>query len=81
MSKPEPLMLALSGLSSVAGWDEMVKAFTDRREEWVRDSRDPKVYGNHAELVHVNARIAECDYWLETFHDASKRAHGPTGAE
>ena len=63
----DKLALAISALRSTPYWSVILDSMKDRRESWIVDSRLSNVYQNHAELVHVTARIAELDHLIQTF--------------
>jgi len=63
--EPTKLQLAVSALRSTPYWAEIILAIKERREMWIRDTRIANVYQAHSELVHVTARVAELDHWLD----------------
>lgn len=62
--------LALASLMEHGHWPAFEAIIRERRAQWQADIRDPRVYQSHAELVHVNARVAECDWLLELFESS-----------
>ena len=61
---------ALDSLMDHPQWPVVIALLRERRETWIDDTKDSRVYGDHAELVHVNARVAEIDHWLKEFSRA-----------
>jgi hypothetical protein len=57
--------IAVDSLKTSPYWPELIGLIRDRRESWIRDSRLPNVYHNHAELAATMAHTAELDDWLE----------------
>lgn len=68
---------ALTAFVSLPQWPDLEDVFASRREQWVQDTKSAAVYRDHAELVHVNARIAECDYWLDILAAAKAKVTEP----
>ena len=68
----------MTAMASLPQWPAFVAAFKERHDDWVKDTRDARVYTSHAEMVHVTARAAECAHWLETFESVSRKVHGPS---
>lgn len=58
---------ALDSLMEHPFWPVVITMLKSRRETWMEDTKDSRVYQSHPELVHVNARIAEIDHWLKEF--------------
>jgi hypothetical protein len=69
MTNQDPLPVAITALMGSPHWEVFEAAIKDRRESWIKDTRTPPVYQNHAELVNTTARVAECDWLLEAFDD------------
>lgn len=63
------IQLSVSSLMENGHWPKFESMIRERREQWISDSRDPRIYQSHAELVHVNARVAECDWLLDLFSE------------
>lgn len=75
--QPDQLKLAITAMASLPQWPEFLKAFKERRRQWLEDTKGPQVYQNHSELVSVTARAAENDHWITLFESLAKRSTGP----
>lgn len=69
----EALFLSIRGLMDSPHWEVFEKAIRERREQWITDTRAPSIYQNHAELASTSARVAEDDWFLETFDSLRNR--------
>lgn len=76
MSNQDPLPVAITALMGSPHWEVFEASIKARREQWIADTRSQPIYQNHAELVHTNARVAECDWLLETFDDCRRLITG-----
>jgi len=63
----EALAIAIRGLMDSPHWPVFEQAIRERREQWIVDTRSPSIYQNHAELASTSARVAEDDWFLESF--------------
>ena len=75
----QAVRVAITSMASLPQWPDFLLAIANRREQWLADSKSPQVYQNHAELVAVTARAAECDYFLELFSEATKSVTDDSG--
>jgi hypothetical protein len=73
MSEDKQLNIAISALITSPHFLALEDTIRERREQWISDTRGQPIYQNHAELTHVMARVAECDWLLELFDDCRKR--------
>lgn len=61
------LKAAVKALSESEFFPVLEQAIRARREDWIKDTRDPRVYQNQSELSSVMAHVAEADWLLEIF--------------
>lgn len=61
------LKAAVKALMESEYWPVFEQAILSRREGWIKDTRDPRVYQNQSELSSVMAHVAEADWLLEIF--------------